>query len=182
MSDSTGPAFLSFVKATSIGTVFAAAASSLLSLVNPGLPFIAVALLYVVVIWVCLKIMQTSLAYFVKREYATSTVFWYTLVSQVAGALLALALSALLFLVASLAIAVDWGFFSDSTLGQVVVGVVSLIPAALLAAYFFQVARNFVPVWRPLLAYWRPFYAGFRFRLDGTPDPGPQATDSPPRD
>lgn len=129
-------------------------------------------------VWVCLKVTQTALAYFVSREYATSTVFWYLLVSGVAGGLAGFALAALLSLAFSSALALNvdvWG--AAGSIGQWIAAALSLLPAIFLAAVLFRGARNSIPAWRPLSAYWRPFYNGLRFKLDGTPS-GPPAENS----
>lgn len=184
MSDSAKPSLTPYLKASAVGVLFSVAVNFLAGLLPGGIPAPLAFAGFIILVWVCLKVTQTALAYFAGREFATSTVFWLSLVSYIAGALLTLALSAAAFIVLSVSAAtggVFWGFQEAGSAGQLVIGFMGLIPSVFIAAYLFRGARNSIPAWRPLSAYWRPFYAGLRFKLDGTPQ-GPPAADNAPED
>lgn len=182
MSESAKPSLKPYLKASAVGMIFSVASNFLTGLLPGGIPAPLAFAGFIILVWVCLKVTQTALAYFAGREFATSTVFWLSLAAGIVGALLTLALSAVAFVVISFVAATGndfWG--SDGGIGQLVIGVVGIIPAVFIAAYLFRGARNSIPAWRPLSAYWRPFYAGLHFKLDGTPQ-GPPAADSAPED
>lgn len=117
---------------------------------------------FIVLVWFCIKVMQTCYAKWAGQEIASRSIFWSYVLAVITASLLFLAVD----------IVVDIGFLywsADSWTAAALWTLVQHLIALPLMALAVSYDSGQVAAWRPLRAYWRPFYNGWNEPLQAVP-------------